>query len=517
MNKKIFLSFNQVPQSLGRVAWLFVGLIATVLSFFVGGYSLTKAEVPYVSELAFIEKSDNLNFVGSVIPASCESNPPEDHFFGDCQCNINAVSPCLDASCSRTIAWYASPSTFHIWRDSTYLSSESGGSQGIFTVPPGGSVFSVRRDDDVILCSSFVTGYPPPILNFLVNGSSNVTIDSAPVTLQWSVDNTDTCTASGSWSGGKAGSSGSHQEILSPAAADNTYTLTCSGPGGSVSRSVNVVVLPPTVTFSASPTLIGPGMSTTLSWDIIGADSCNRSGGWSGVINPPNGSGSQVVSPSYSPSTTFNLSCTGVGGTTNRSVVVTMPSGSITATPCTIPAETGSCLSTVTWNSANFLGNRSVKQGTVQFSTDISGSVSRAVNPDNRTFSLEDTGSAFIQTSLSLPVCQVGSIWVTDAQLCITLPVLSLDATRFVRKGSSADITISVLANYSATCTIQDGSATGYTFVHTPSPAPQSYTYTSQPLESDQIINLTCTHNLYPIVTQSEQARVSVTPGFEER
>lgn len=40
---------------------------------------------PHTSELAFIEKSFEHGVEGSVIPASCESNPPTNHFFGDCQ------------------------------------------------------------------------------------------------------------------------------------------------------------------------------------------------------------------------------------------------------------------------------------------------------------------------------------------------------------------------------------------------------------------------------------------------
>lgn len=59
------------------------------------------------------------------------------------------------------------------------------------------------------------------------------------VTLTWSSQNTDSCSASGAWSGNKA-TSGS--ESVGPLSQNSSFTLTCSGSGGNVSESLSVSV-----------------------------------------------------------------------------------------------------------------------------------------------------------------------------------------------------------------------------------------------------------------------------------
>ena len=58
-------------------------------------------------------------------------------------------------------------------------------------------------------------------------------------TLTWSSTNADTCTASGDWSGAKETSG---TEAVGPLTADSTFTLSCSGAGGNISRSAAVNV-----------------------------------------------------------------------------------------------------------------------------------------------------------------------------------------------------------------------------------------------------------------------------------
>ena len=58
-------------------------------------------------------------------------------------------------------------------------------------------------------------------------------------TLSWSSTNATSCSAGGSWSGSKSTSGSASTGALS---ATSTFTLLCSGPGGSTSQSVTVVV-----------------------------------------------------------------------------------------------------------------------------------------------------------------------------------------------------------------------------------------------------------------------------------
>ena len=120
-------------------------------------------------------------------------------------------------------------------------------------------------------------------------------------------------------------------------------------PNGSsqVSQNFNLVVSAnaptstvgplPTVTFTANPTMITAGQQTTLSWTSTNATYCTATGGspsadhtnWAGT-----GSTSQTVIQEPSVSTSYVITCTGPGGTSNPSVVY------VTVTPSTIPAVT---------------------------------------------------------------------------------------------------------------------------------------------------------------------------------
>jgi type 1 glutamine amidotransferase len=103
----------------------------------------------------------------------------------------------------------------------------------------------------------------------------------------------------------------------------STYNLACTGTGGTINQSVTVTVTavpPPTVTFTASPTSVASGGTSTLTWSSTNATSCTASGAWSGAQAL---TGSQSTGPLTS-SSTYTLSCTGAGGTTNQSVTVTI-------------------------------------------------------------------------------------------------------------------------------------------------------------------------------------------------
>lgn len=90
---------------------------------------------------------------------------------------------------------------------------------------------------------------PAPTLNLAVSPPTLTT--GGTITLNWSTTNATSCNASGDWEGSKA-TSGS-QDIVASTAGLATFTLTCTGKGGDVSRSVRVTVnAPPT----SGPTLV---------------------------------------------------------------------------------------------------------------------------------------------------------------------------------------------------------------------------------------------------------------------
>ncbi|RJR14072.1 lamin tail domain-containing protein [Candidatus Parcubacteria bacterium] len=75
----------------------------------------------------------------------------------------------------------------------------------------------------------------------------------------------------------------------------------------------------PILQFGADPESITEGESSSLSWSTEHADSCTASNGWDGLRNS---SGVEVVSPAVT--TTYELECTGPGGTVSDEVTVTV-------------------------------------------------------------------------------------------------------------------------------------------------------------------------------------------------
>jgi PKD repeat protein len=109
------------------------------------------------------------------------------------------------------------------------------------------------------------------------------------------------------------------------------------------------VPVPPTVSLSAAPATIAAGQSATVTWSATNATSCSASDGWSGTRAT---SGSQAVAPTAT--TTYILTCTGIGGVASASALVTVtalvPTVSLAASPASIAAG-GS--STLTWSSVD--------------------------------------------------------------------------------------------------------------------------------------------------------------------
>ncbi len=145
----------------------------------------------------------------------------------------------------------------------------------------------------------------------------------SPATLTWSASGTNvSCTASNGWSGAKA-LTGSL--AVSPSAT-TTYTLTCSGDGGSLARFITISTIasydPTTLSFLVSPlTTVNPeSPSTTLYWSTTGYGvTCTASGGWSGTRGS---SGFLDISPTTDMN--YTLSCSGAGGTAPAQTVTVL-------------------------------------------------------------------------------------------------------------------------------------------------------------------------------------------------
>jgi len=222
------------------------------------------------------------------------------------------------------------------------------------------TINGLTSDKVFSLSCSGVDGTATAEVNVRVQGASvpTVIVSASPVNLaysgstqlSWTSSNASNCTASGGWSGNKSTSGSTNFSNL---LSGKTYSLTCTGPGGSASDSVSVMVAGPTassVNLTASSSSLPFNGATTLSWSSNNTTGCTASGDWSGSKAT---SGSQTMSALIS-NRVFSLSCSGPGGTANDTVNITVAAPSPTLTLSANPgaiAHNGS--TTLSWNSTD--------------------------------------------------------------------------------------------------------------------------------------------------------------------
>ncbi|HZF14536.1 MAG TPA: hypothetical protein VE046_01210 [Steroidobacteraceae bacterium] len=160
---------------------------------------------------------------------------------------------------------------------------------------------------------------PAPTVTLSANPT---TVNSgATAQLTWSSTNATSCTASGAWSGAKAVSG---TETSPAITAASTFTLSCTGAGGTRQASANVVLPPaPAVAISALPASIHAGATSHLTWSSTNANTCVASDGWTGNKST---SGGEDVGP-ITASTIYTLTCDGDGGSASASATVTFRAG----------------------------------------------------------------------------------------------------------------------------------------------------------------------------------------------
>ena len=194
-----------------------------------------------------------------------------------------------------------------------------------------------------------VNAAPPPPLPTLTVTASPATINvGGTTTVTWTSANATSCrslNSSGNWVTQPL--SGSWTNLMPT--STTTYSLTCEGPGGSITRGALVTVNPLlTLNFSASPSTIDAGDSSCLSWASTNTTSCTIES-----VSKPT-SGTMTVSPNATK--TYTATCNGPGGQQiTRTATVTvvqhpLPTLSFSATPATITMGQSSTLS---WSTAN--------------------------------------------------------------------------------------------------------------------------------------------------------------------
>jgi hypothetical protein len=158
---------------------------------------------------------------------------------------------------------------------------------------------------------------PNPVIVSIGASPTTLTVGES-TTLTWSSSNATGCQAGDAWSGTQA-LAGS--KLVTPAAAGTlTYSLTCNGVAASAVVLVAVATTPlPTVSLSLAPVSVTAGQPSTLTWSTTNATTCVASGAWAG--NQAS-SGSITTTQTLGGTYTYNLACTGAGGSAIGSVTL---------------------------------------------------------------------------------------------------------------------------------------------------------------------------------------------------
>lgn len=225
---------------------------------------------------------------------------------------LNASPLSLPVGSSTLLTWSSSNATVCLasggWSGAKALASSESvvvNATTTYTLACGNGM---ATDTESVIVNAIPVVVPAPTAT--INASPLSVLVGATSTLTWSSANASLCTASDGWSGAKA-LSGSEIVTVN---ATTTYTISCGNGTATSSASTTVnaspVPLPtPELTFNAVPTTINQGATSTLSWSSVNTTACTASNGWSGAQAT---AGAFVVTPSAT--TTYVLSCSGVGG-----------------------------------------------------------------------------------------------------------------------------------------------------------------------------------------------------------
>ncbi|MCY1076656.1 beta strand repeat-containing protein [Archangium lansingense] len=252
--------------------------------------------------------------------------------------SFTAASSTINAGQSTTLSWAATRAT------SLSISPGVGAVTGtsVSVRPAATTTYTLTATNEVGSFTATVTvtvNQPPTISSFT---ATPATINAGQsTTLRWAT----TGATSLSISPGVGAVTGTSVSV-SPAVT-TTYTLTATNAAGSVTATVTVTVnQPPTISsFTATPSMINAGQSTTLSWATTGATSLSISPGVGTVTGT-----SVTVSPATT--TTYTLTATNAVGSVTATTTVTVNQpptiSSFTATPSTINAGQNATLSWAT-------------------------------------------------------------------------------------------------------------------------------------------------------------------------
>ena len=275
--------------------------------------------------------------------------------------------------------------------------------------------------------SATVTVSPPPGPTLTISAAPNPVNYNTASTVTWSSTNTTSCTING------VGYPTSGSDTTGPLTNNATYNFLCTGPTGlTVSKSITVTVNSVSVTISTSPTSVNYNGSSTISWTVSSAGSCDASGDWGGHPDSSTGTHSQSTGALTS-NKTYTIKCFGANGTSSgpvsASVSVNAPTVSISTSPTSV-VYGGS--STISWSSSSV--GSCTKSGDWSGSTppNVAGNQSTGALNQVKTYTYtlmcSGNGSATqsATVNVSAPPPTTSNVSITEPDYCASGPAVTM-------------------------------------------------------------------------------------------
>jgi hypothetical protein len=252
--------------------------------------------------------------------------------------SFTASPAAITAGTSTTLNWATTGSTSVSVAPGTFASTSQSGTMTISPTTTTTYTLTATNTSGSVTATVTVTVTQPnlPTISSFTASPTGIALGSAS-TLSWTTSGATSLSIS---PGDITPTAASGSTLVSPEAT-TTYVLTATNAAGTVTASASVTVATPTMpvinSFSASPTSITTGASSTLSWETTGATSVAIA---PGAYNSTSTTGSTTVSPTAT--TTYTLTAANAAGTATATatVTVTAAGGTLTITTTTCPGGT---------------------------------------------------------------------------------------------------------------------------------------------------------------------------------
>jgi len=252
--------------------------------------------------------------------------------------SFSATPEAITAGTSITLSWATSGATSVSVSPGPFSSNSGSGSMTLNPTSTTMYTLTATNSTGTATATATVTVTQPslPAIGSFTASPSAITLGGTSA-LSWTTTGATTLSIS---PGNITPSSASGSTNVSPEET-TTYVLTATNAAGSVTSSAQVVVsaaaLPVISSFTANPTSVNPGSSSTLTWSTSGATSIAIT---PGTFTSTLATGSFSVSPSAT--TTYMLTATNATGnnTATAKVVVAAAGGQLTITTTTCPGGT---------------------------------------------------------------------------------------------------------------------------------------------------------------------------------